>query len=58
MRPIRLTPPEALKDWQLIIRCIHQRGEDQAACLVELSRRGLWLSDEQRRQADLPERPV
>lgn len=50
----RLTQPNALKDWQLMIRCIHQRGADQEACLAELARRGLWLSAEQRAQADLP----
>ena len=48
-----LTPASKLKSYQLIIRCIHQRGEDQAACLIELRRRGLWLSPEQRAHAGL-----
>lgn len=37
----------------VIIRCIHDRGETQRLALVELNRRGLWLSDEQRVQAGL-----
>lgn len=49
-----LTPPAKLKSWALIIRCIHQRGEDQTACLAELTARGLWLAPEQRQQAGLP----
>ncbi|MBB3910142.1 hypothetical protein [Sphingomonas desiccabilis] len=48
-----LVPPERLKDWQLVLRCIHQRGADQEACLAELRERGLWLSEEQRAQAGL-----
>ena len=50
-----LVPPGELKDWALLIRCIHQRGADQEACLAELSRRGLWLSPEQKEQAGLVE---
>ena len=52
----RLVPPQDLRDWELIIRCIHQRGADQERCLEELRRRGLWLSDEQRAQAGLQTR--
>lgn len=51
----RLAHPSALRDWELIIRCIWQRGEDQERCLKELKARGLWLSSEQRPQAGLPE---
>ena len=50
----RLVPPEKLRSWCLIIRCIHQRGLDQERCLEELRARGLWLSAEQRDQAGLP----
>lgn len=49
----KLTPPAQLKGWQLIIRCIHQRGPDQQACLSELAARGLWLSPDQKAQAGL-----
>ena len=50
-----LTTPDKLKSWQLIIRCIHQRGADQEDCLKELAARGLWLSAEQKAQAGLAE---
>jgi hypothetical protein len=50
-----LTAPERLKDYALIIRCIHQRGDDQERCLKELGRRGLWLSADQKAQAGLQE---
>lgn len=50
-----LVDPFYLQDWALLIRCIHQRGDDQARCLVELDRRGLWLSPDQRAQAGLQE---
>lgn len=48
-----LVRPEKLKSWALIIRAIHQRGEDQANALAELDRRGLWLTEEQKVQAGL-----
>jgi hypothetical protein len=48
-----LVKPRRLASWCLIIRCIHQRGEDQRNCLAELSRRGLWLTEEQKIQAGL-----
>lgn len=39
--------------YMVIIQAIHERGETQKAMLAELNRRGLWLSDEQRKQAGL-----
>lgn len=48
-----LTRPEHLPAYALIIRCIHQRGEDQANCLAELHKRGLWLTKKQRQQAGI-----
>lgn len=48
-----LVKPRHLASWCLIIRCIHQRGEDQSNCLAELARRGLWLTEEQKIQAGL-----
>lgn len=41
------------QDFALIIRAIHERGEIQRAALDEMYRRGLWLSDDQKRQAGL-----
>jgi hypothetical protein len=35
----------------VIIRAIHERGTSQREALEELDRRGLWLSEEQKRQA-------
>jgi len=37
----------------IIIRATHERGPMQIAALEELNRRGLWLSEEQKRQAGL-----
>lgn len=39
----------------VIIRAIHSRGESQRIALRELSRRGLWLTAEQKWQAGLKE---
>jgi hypothetical protein len=39
--------------WIIIIRCIHERGQSQQDALVELRRRGLWLAEEQARQAGI-----
>lgn len=44
---------ERLKSYQVITRAIHERGEVQRIALRELARRGLWLSDDQKRQAEL-----
>lgn len=40
-----------LPSYAVIIRCIHERGASQQAALVELKRRGLWLTAEQKKQA-------
>jgi hypothetical protein len=46
-------PYRRLENYQVIIRAIHDRGQSQNHAIVELSRRGLWLTDEQKQQADL-----
>jgi hypothetical protein len=48
--PLNLTkqPP-----FVIIIRAIHERGPTQDAALAELRERGLWLSQDQKRQAGL-----
>jgi hypothetical protein len=37
--------------WIVILRCIHLRGAAQDEAFAELSRRGLWLSPEQKLQS-------
>ncbi len=49
-----LVPPQYLKTWMLVVRCIHTRGEAQEEALAELKARGLWLNEEQTAQAELP----
>lgn len=44
-----------LPAYALIIRATNERGEAQEAALSELARRGLWLTDEQKRQAGMHE---
>lgn len=39
--------------YQIIIRAIWCRGEQQRLALQHLRERGLWLSDEQQKQAGL-----
>lgn len=41
------------EDYIVIINAIHERGVRQQEALKELSKRGLWLSDEQKKQAGL-----
>lgn len=41
------------QSFALIIRATHERGLEQWAALREMRKRGLWLSDEQKRQAGL-----
>jgi len=36
-----------VKDYVVIIRCIHERGQSQLDALIELRHRRLWLSPEQ-----------
>ena len=47
----KLTPVRDLPSYAVIIRCVHERGEAQREALVELHRRGLHLSEEQRASA-------
>jgi len=49
----KLSPVREVSAAAVIIRCTTMRGPDQAEALAELDRRGLWLSDYQRRQAGL-----
>jgi len=47
-----LVAPDKLESFAVIIRCTWANGDDdQRACLAELYRRGLWLSDDQTRHA-------
>jgi hypothetical protein len=39
--------------YQLIIRATWERGERQEIALGHMAERGLWLSDDQKRQAGL-----
>ena len=50
-----MTDLRKLQSYMVILRCIHERGEAQAQALAELARRGLWLTDAQRREAELAE---
>lgn len=51
MKPTKLKPVTEIENFAVIIRCIHERGETQEAAFRELNRRGLWLTEEQRRQS-------
>jgi hypothetical protein len=44
----KLSPVEKIPDFAVIIRAIHARGPVQEEALLELARRGLWLSEEQK----------
>jgi hypothetical protein len=52
-RKVKLFPVREIPAYAVIIRAIHERGKTQTEALAELSRRGLWLDPEQRRQAGL-----
>lgn len=41
-----------LPNFAVIIRSIHCRGEEQTLALQELRARGLWLSEEQKKQSE------
>lgn len=41
------------QSFELIIRATHERGLEQWATLREMRKRGLWLYDEQKKQAGL-----
>lgn len=51
-RPV-LVWARRLPDWQLVLRCLYERGDRQARSLREMDRRGLRLSASQRAQAGL-----
>jgi len=46
-------PVEELTDDAVIIRAVHERGAYQDGALLELERRGLWLTVDQKVQAGL-----
>ncbi|MBB4017596.1 hypothetical protein GGR16_002630 [Chelatococcus caeni] len=48
-----LAPVASVPAYAVIIRAIHMRGPEQAEALEELNRRGLWLSEDQKRAAGL-----
>lgn len=58
MRTNALTKLRELPAYCVITQAIHERGETQEAALGELRRRGLWLSDDQKRQAGLHAPPA
>jgi hypothetical protein len=47
----KLAAVDRIPAYAVIIRAIHERGPNQAAALLELERRGLWLSTDQKKQA-------
>lgn len=47
MRYVKPTPVRKLEAYQVIIRCIWERGPIQSEAFNELNRRGLWLSPDQ-----------
>lgn len=44
-----LSPVENIPSYAVIIRAIHERGQTQIDAICELERRGLWLTEEQKR---------
>ncbi len=50
-RPTKLEPVSKIPSYAVIIRAEWCRGDDQADALVELERRGLWLTEDQKRHA-------
>lgn len=48
-----LTPVRDLPAYAVIIRAVWSTGQDQVDAFNELDRRGLWLSDDQRKAAGL-----
>lgn len=53
-RRTKLADVTTIPAYAVIIRATWERGETQAEALAELKRRGLWLAEDQRRQAGLP----
>jgi hypothetical protein len=54
-KPTKLAPVTEIPSFAVIIRCCWERGATQQEALAELKRRGLWLSEDQKRQAGLIE---
>jgi hypothetical protein len=50
-----LYPVQSLPPYAVIIRVCWERGETQRAALTDLRRRGLWLTEEQKRHAGWPD---
>jgi len=50
------TPPHitSLPDYSVLVRAIYDRGDDQRRAISELTRRGVYLTDDQRERAGLP----
>lgn len=48
-----LTPVRNIPSYAVILRATHERGETQREALLELNRRGLWLTADMKRQAGL-----
>lgn len=53
MTVTKLRPVRDLPSYAVIIRAIHSRGATQEEALLELDRRRLWLTEEQKVQAGL-----
>ena len=49
----KLYPVRTIPNYAVIIRCEYCRGAEQDEVLVELARRGLWLSGDQQLTAGL-----
>jgi hypothetical protein len=47
----KLEPVDKIPSYAVIIRAIHERGPAQDEAFAELKRRGLWLTEEQEKQA-------
>ena len=52
-KPTILTPVRSIPSYAVILRAIHERGETQREALLELDRRGLWLTADMKAQAGL-----
>jgi hypothetical protein len=49
----KLKPISEIENSAVLIRAIYEHGPHQLEAVAELNRRGLWLTDEQKRQAGL-----
>lgn len=53
MAATKLTPVREIPAYAVIIRCVWERGANQVEAIAELTRRGLWLGDDQIAQGEL-----